>query len=354
MHNYIFIARMASTGAGVRPDVTLKLSQLQNLCKRDPQGHRTDYDAQIRRLQSECHILSLSPSARPPPQLSELIQFAAAVSSSSYDTETSNMVSDLLVCLLLGKSYDTGEKIGGPVKLVETSKTSKSRKNIDHFKFADVIMSLPTSALNLHRDVRKSCVSALILIRNKGKLPPLKLLELFFRIMAVIPDKGLREQLYKHIVNDVRNINKKGKRDDTVNKNVQSFLHKVVASTMENKKNNNNRNKADIDEATQFAAKRAVDMTAELYRRRVWTDERTVAILASGVESVVPTVAAACMRFFLGIEEKMADDEDKEANHQWDGVQRIDYHVHSRKTKVRNQSLGADGPESTCTLFSVV
>ena len=92
---------MATTGAGVRPDVTLKLSQLQNLCKRDPQGHRSDYDAQIRRLQSECHILSLSPSAKPPQQLSELIQFAAAVSSSSYDQQTSDMVANLLVCLLL-------------------------------------------------------------------------------------------------------------------------------------------------------------------------------------------------------------------------------------------------------------
>ena len=90
-----------ATGAGTRPDVTLKLSQLQNLCKRDPQGHRNDYDAQIRRLKSECHILSLNPSAKPPSQLSELIQFAAAVSSSSYDLKTSDSVANLLVCLLL-------------------------------------------------------------------------------------------------------------------------------------------------------------------------------------------------------------------------------------------------------------
>lgn len=316
---------MATTGAGVRPDVTLKLSQLQNLCKRDPQGHRTDYDAQIRRLQSECHILSLSPSSRPPPQLSELIQFAAAVSSSSYDAKTSDMVSNLLVCLLLGKSYDP---------TMEEDKANSNNKANDYFKFATVIMSLPTSALNLHRDVRKSCVSALILMRNKGRLPPLKLLELFFRVMAVIPDKGLREQLYKHIVNDVRNINKKGKRDETVNRNVQTFLHKVVGSTVGTKKNNSTALGKEIDDATQYAAKKAVDMTAELYRRKVWTDERTVAVMASGVESAVPNVAAACMRFFLGIEEKMADDEEKEAKDEWEGAQQVDYHLYSRKTKV--------------------
>lgn len=326
---------MATTGAGVRPDVTLKLSQLQNLCKRDSQGHRTDYDAQIRRLQSECHILSLSPSTRPSTQLSELIQFAAAVSSSSYDSNTSDMVSNLLVCLLLGKSYDAAME-------EEDMKGKKKQKNdkVDHFKFTSVIMSLPTSALNLHRDVRKSCVSALILIRNKGRLPPLKLLELFFRIMAVVPDKGLRTQLFKHVVNDVRNINKKGKREEAINRNVQSFLHKVIASTVKNKNSKGNSNgQKDVDDATIFAAKKAVEMTAELYRRRVWTDERTVAILASGVESMIPTVAGASMRFFLGIEEKMAGDEDREANDEWEGVQQVDYHAHSRKTKKRAKQV---------------
>ena len=330
---------MATTGAGVRPDVTLKLSQLQNLCKRDPQGHRSDYDAQIRRLQSECHILSLSPSSRPPPQLSELIQFAAAVSSSSYDSQTSDMVANLLVCLLLGKSYDAAMEEENGQNKSKTKGNNKKNQSVDHFKFATVIMSLPTSALNLHRDVRKSCVSALILIRNKGKLPPLKLLELFFRIMAVIPDKGLRTQLYKHIVNDVRNINKKGKKEETVNRNVQSFLHKVVGSTITNKKSNSNGGGSGgtggIDDATQFAAKKAVDMIAELYRRKVWVDERTIAILASGVESAVPNVAAVCMRFFLNIEDKMADDEERDAADDWNNAQQIDYHAYSRKTKVR-------------------
>ena len=311
-----------TTGAGTRPDVTLKLSQLQNLCKRDPAGHRSDYDAQIRRLQSECHILSLNPSSKPPSQLSELIQFAAAVSSSSYDQKTSDNVAALLICLLLGKSYDN-----------ENESRSNNGKEMDHFKSLDQL-SLPTSALNLHRDVRKSCVSALILMRNKGKLPPLKLLELFYRIMAVIPDKGLRIQLYKHIVNDVRNINKKGKRNEKVNRNVQAFLHRVVQSTVRTKHHHNQGASVEMDDATKFATKRAVDMIAELYRRKVWTDERTVAILASAVESVIPNVAAAAMRFFLNIEEKMADDQEKEERDEFDGVQDIDYHFHSRKTKV--------------------
>lgn len=321
-----------STGAGCRPDVTLKLSQLQNLCKRDPDGHRNDYDAQIRRLKSECHILSLNPSAKPPSQLSELIQFAAAVSSSSYDQRTSDGVANLLVCLLLGKACEETENDSiDNSQMKRKGKRNQINHTQKHFKALSTL-ALPASALALHREVRKSCVSALILMRNKGKLPPLNLLELFYRVMAAIPDKGLREQLYKHIVNDVRNINKKGKRDEQVNRNVQAFLHKVIQSTVKTKQNKDVF--IELDDSTKFATKRAVDMVAELYRRNVWTDERTVAVLSSAVESVIPNVAAAAMRFFLNIEEKMADDKDREENDLFEGVQEIDYHSHSRKTKV--------------------
>ncbi len=299
-----------ATGAGTKVDVTLKLSQLQNLCKRDPVGYREDYDAQIRRLESECGILKLSPQS-PSPRLMELIQFAAAVSSSSYKGEESDRIADLLIDLLVGGHED-----------------SNATKNLQ--------MTMPTMALQLHREVRKSCVSALILMRNKGVIPPLRLLELFFRLMAVVSDKGLRELLYKHMVNDIRNINKKGKRDDKVNRNIQSYLHRVVSTHGQSEAGV----VADEEEsATEIAAKRATDMVCELYRRQVWTDTRTVAILASAVTSKNTTVMARAMRFFLNIEEKMAEDAKKADEDEWDASQKIDYHRFSRKTAARQRHV---------------
>ena len=296
-----------ATGAGTKVDVTLKLPQLQNLCKRDPKGYREDYDAQVRRLESECGILKLSPQT-PSPRLIELIQFAAAVSSSSYKGEESDRIANMFIELL----------VGGPETSNETTK-------------ANVHMTMPASALQLHRDVRKSCVSALILMRNKGVLEPLKLLELFFRLMAVVPDKGLREQLYKHMVNDIRNINKKGKRDDKVNRKIQSFLHRVVST--------HGGEGAGNETATDIAAKRATDMVCELYRRQVWTDDRTVAILASAVESKNTTVMSRAMRFFLNIEEKMAEDKKQEEDFVWDASQKVDLHLFSKKTKGRQRHV---------------
>lgn len=288
-------------------DVTLKLPQLQNLCKRDPAGYREDYDAQVRRLESECGILKLSPQ-NPSSRLIELIQFAAAVSSSSYKGEESDRIANLFIELLVGGFED---------------KSANAKANLQ--------LAMPASALQLHRDVRKSCVSALILMRNKGVIEPLKLLELFFRLMAVVPDKGLREQLYKHMVNDIRNINKKGKRDEKVNRAIQAFLHRVVST--------HGGEGAGDESATDIAAKRATDMVCELYRRKVWTDDRTVAILASAVESKNVTVMSRAMRFFLNIEEKMEEDKKKEDENVWDASQKVDLHLFSRKTKGRQRHV---------------
>ncbi|KAG7340606.1 SDA1 domain family protein [Nitzschia inconspicua] len=308
----------AATGAGTKVDVTLKLPQLQNLCKRDPDGYREDYDAQVRRLESELNILQLSPQQHVSDGLMELIQFAAAVSSSSYKGEESDRIATMLIGLLVG-SRGADESNAG----------NSNQQDI-------LVMSamLPTSALQLHRDVRKSCVSALILMRNKGALEPLRLLELFFRLMAVIPDKGLREMLYKHMVNDIRNINKKGKRDDKVNRAIQSFLHRVVGSTA-----TSSGESTEEESSTDIAAKRATDMVCELYRRQVWNDDRTVAILASAVQSSNNTVMSRAMRFFLNIEEKMADDQKAQEESEWDASQKIDYHKFSRKTKSRQRHV---------------
>jgi protein SDA1 len=333
---FTFTMSGIATGAGTRPDVTLKIAQLQNLCKRDPTGYREDYDAQIRRLRSECGILALSPSTNPSPRLVELIQFAAAVSSSSYKGAESDSIAELLMALLLG----VGETTAYGESPQSSSFTASHRKQVN--------MNIPISALSLHKDIRKSCVSALILMRNKGAIAPLKLMELFFRIMAAVPDKALREHLYKHLVNDIQNINKKGKRDDKVNRSVQIFLHRIISDSSsatqargvhhENMDDDGYFDSKGIQEekesARDIAAKRAVDMVAELYRRQVWTDERAVAILASAVRSSNTSVMCKAIRFFLNIEEKMADDQQKAENEKWDGVNQVDMHLYSKKTKV--------------------
>jgi protein SDA1 len=305
-------ATSSATTGNTTNAVTLKLSQLQNLVKRDPAGYLSDYQAQTRRLESELNILQLQPATEPSPRLIELIQFAAAVSSSSYRGAESDRIAALLIRLLLGQHATETDTI---------TTTTTTAAAVD-------ISSMPAAALSLNKQVRKTCVSALILMRNKGVLAPVRLMELFFRIMSVIPDKGLREMLYKHLVNDIRNINKKGKRDDTVNRSVQTFVHRIVAATGAAN---------DDDDEAVVAAKRGTDLVCELYRRRVWTDERAVAIVASAVQSNNTTVATRAMRFFLNIEEKMNLDTKRQQEEEWAGAMEVDYHLYSRKTHSRKR-----------------
>ena len=317
---------MAATGAGSRVDATLKLPQLQNFCKRDPQGYRADYDAQIRRLESELGILALQGtttgcSSAANSSLLELMQFAAAVSSSSYKGSESDKIVNLFVHLLVGSSDDWSA-----VSSATNNKAGRATTTLDMTQ----VTTLSPSALHLDKHVRQTAVSALILMRNKGVVEPLRLFPLFFRLLAVVPDKGLRETLYRHMVNDVGNLNKKHQAQ-TVNKSLQAFLHRVVSTHGVASAED------DADCATNVAARRAVDLVCDLYRRRVWNDDRAVAIVASAVTSPNSTVMCRALRFFLNIEATMAEDSAKRVEAETDAKVRIDYHSHSKKTAARQR-----------------
>lgn len=241
----------------------------------------------------------------------------AAVSSSSYKGEESDKVASLLMDLLVGSSNGANDL------------------GIDGTN-ANLHSTLPSAALLLHRDIRKACVSALILMRNKGAVPPLRLLQLFFQLMAVVSDKNLRESLYHHIVNDIRNINKHGKRDEKLNRTIQSFFHRIVSASA------NESVPGGEDSPTDYAAKRAVQMTCDLYRRNVWNDERSVHILATAAASPNASVMSRALRFFLNIEEAMALDKKSAEDREWEGHQTVNLHLHSKKTKARARQVAKE------------
>lgn len=68
----------------------------------------------------------------------------------------------------------------------------------------------------LDADLRQVLCRALMLLRNRGLLQASSLLALFFKLFKV-PDKILRETLFKHVVADIRRLNAKQK-NNAVNK----------------------------------------------------------------------------------------------------------------------------------------
>jgi len=64
-----------------------------------------------------------------------------------------------------------------------------------------------------------------------------------------------------------------------------------------------------------------------------------VALLATATLSPNTSIMTRAIHFFLGIESVMDEDKEREENDEWEGVNDIDFHQHSRKTKKRQNQV---------------
>lgn len=77
----------------------------------------------------------------------------------------------------------------------------------------------------------------------------------------------MRRIVYRFIIKDIRNFNKK-KKNDQLNKQIQNFIVDL------------------IKKSTQNIAKRALQILIELYRKNIWKDTKVVNIIAQGCFSL--------------------------------------------------------------------
>ncbi len=184
---------------------------------------------------------------------------------------------------------------------------------------SELLSLLESHANTLHPDVRAKLLQACIHLRNKDMIDPLTLLKLSFKLMAV-QDKTMRTTLAEFIFNDIKAINL-NKTNEKLNKRVQAMLYGLV------------------EEDTSVVARKAVLIMCELYRRRVWTDARTVNVLSKACTSKSIQIAVVAINFFLGIETKMNEDEDTAEAKVKKEVSEINKHEHSKKTKKRTRMV---------------
>eukprot|EP01116_Phalansterium_solitarium_P020621 TRINITY_DN6131_c0_g3_i1.p1 TRINITY_DN6131_c0_g3~~TRINITY_DN6131_c0_g3_i1.p1 ORF type:complete len:836 (-),score=300.68 TRINITY_DN6131_c0_g3_i1:150-2657(-) len=151
---------------------------------------------------------------------------------------------------------------------------------------------LESSGSLMEPDLRKGIVKALILLRNRNLLSPTELLALFFKLFRV-PDKQLRKLLYSHIVSDIKKINAKH-RNNKLNTTLQNFMFTMM------------------QDPSEIAAKKSLDVMVELYHKRIWNDAKTVNCISGGVFYKDQKIMVASMQFFLGNPEEEGDDDDDE------------------------------------------
>ncbi|KAI7868089.1 SDA1-domain-containing protein [Spinellus fusiger] len=258
------------------------LPQLQNLIKRDPKSYEAEFLQQYRHFQSSLAIFCLKPDEEAK-ELSDLVMFLSHVLQ-CYPKETEGL----------------------PQQIVDILK--------EH-------------CMVLHPEVRKVLVQALILLRHKGVLDNTLLLPLFFTLFKC-KDKHLREQLYTHIVTDIKTSNIKTK-NNKLNKTLQSFMFTMLESA-----------KTGNSDENVIAAKKSVDVCIDLYNKNVWNDAKTVNVIAEACFSPVPKISVTAIKFFLTTDEPKGEEEEEDDDIP-DLRKMQQANVVSKKTKSKARKLDA-------------
>ncbi|RPB05718.1 SDA1-domain-containing protein [Choiromyces venosus 120613-1] len=229
------------------------LPMLQNLIRRDPPSYREEFTLQYRHYESQRDIFMSQPEGTSGETFADLVGFMSQVTS-CYPDLTENFPSDLAGLLL-------------------------KHHNV------------------LHHELREKLVQSLVLLRNKDVIPSTTLLQTLFPILTTTTSKALRTQIYSTVTSDLRTSNSKIK-NHKLNKTVQTVLFGLV--------------EAGKGDAASTAGLWAVKLTRELWKRRVWDDARTVEIMKEASLCTNPKVISGGIRFFLGVDREMEEQEDSD------------------------------------------
>ena len=233
-----------STAAAAVP---LTLPQLQNLIKRDPLGYEDEFRRRWRHFQSVLELQREQPS-------SDAKEMVANVS----------FISHVSPCF--------PKLVGGlPQQLASLLEEQHDA---------------------LEPALRQALVQALILLRNRGLMPPLELLQLCFRLFCC-RDKTLRKRLSQHVVADIKHINLK-RKDVHLNRALQNYVIGMLSH------------------ASGTAAKHSLHVMIQMYRRSIWRDAKTVNVVATALFCPHAKLRLGALHFLLGAHDLAADEADSD------------------------------------------
>ena len=236
---------------------TAKLPQLQNLIKRDPEGYAEDFERQHRHFLSELQIFRLDPSKQKSESFGALVTFLSHVAA-CYPVQCRQF----------------------PAQLTELIR-----------KHGRV----------LHPGIRLTVLQALLLLRNRGLLQALDLFPLLFEVMEV-QDKAMRQLAYSHMVSDLRKMHGSGSGGGGGGNS------KVMGSTAVRVRDGERR--AAVGHGAGGGGQEGPGTAGGPVPAAHLDRRRTVNTIAQACISASTRIGVSAMRFFLGIEAKMADDDE--------------------------------------------
>ncbi|CDZ98856.1 sda1-domain-containing protein [Phaffia rhodozyma] len=277
--------------------LTSNLPQLQNLIKRDPAGYKEEFLAQWNHYESMRRLFELNPDEEGG-RFREVLGFIAQVSQ-CYPAETKEFPSHLSSLLL------------------------------DHHA-------------TLSPDTRKSIIQNLIMLRNKDVIQSIDLLRTLFPLLSILTSSQLRSSIRKTILTDIRTANAKTK-NHKLNRMVQALLFGMVERGMGGDAEGSRvkgKGKKIQQDAKGGEAMWAVVLVKELWRKGVWNDPKSVAIVALACNHPNTKVQSAAIHFFLGSENEEEDSEDEVD--EGPDLRKLQHQaIINKKTKSRDKALRA-------------
>lgn len=126
-----------------------------------------------------------------------------------------------------------------------------------------------------------------MILRAKNILYPVETIQFLFTLFN-IEDKELRTLLYKYILNDIRRMNKHHK-NLKINQQLKNFIYEIIVKN--------------ADKMTQ----KCLQMMIDLYKRNIWTDNRSVNIIAEGCFSQSPKIRMIASYFLISTTEPIEE-----------------------------------------------
>ncbi|KAI6019701.1 SDA1-domain-containing protein [Pisolithus orientalis] len=169
---------------------------------------------------------------------------------------------------------------------------------------------------SLTPDTRKALVQNLVMLRNKDVITSIQLLKSLFPLLPRTTSPSLRQVIRKTILSDIRTANLRTK-NHKLNRAVQAMLFGMVERGMDAEVLGD---KGKLRAAAGPSGERttngddamwAVIMTKELWKKGIWTDSKSVAIVALGCFHPAMKVQTASIHFFLGSDDDQEDSDDE-------------------------------------------
>ncbi|KAH9967129.1 protein required for actin cytoskeleton organization and cell cycle progression [Russula dissimulans] len=274
---------------------TSNLPQLQNLIKRDPVSYKEEFLQQWNHYNSTRQIFQINPDEEAA-HFRELVTFISQVAQ-FYPAETSDFPSHLSSLLL--ESYGS-----------------------------------------LSPDIRHSLIQNLVMLRNKGVITSFDLLKTLFPLLPRTTSSSLRAVIRRTILTDIKTANQRTK-NHKLNRAVQAMLFGMVERGMggpvmgdKGKLRSNPNPSAAGSSSSGDEAMWAVVLTKELWKKGIWNDAKSVAIVALGCFHPITKVQTASLHFFLGSDEE-SEDSDDESDDDTINVKSLE---HKREVKKKTRS----------------